>query len=73
MARVLPFFPSYVKFLKRSTKVGCIFLGGGVCVWVKASLWTACCCQKFVLKSVVKSISTLNLCSNKNIRESAML
>jgi hypothetical protein len=33
----------YVKFLKRCAKVCCIFLGGG---GVKASLWTACCCQK---------------------------
>jgi len=39
MAHVLP---PYVKFLKHSTKVCCIFLG----VCVNASLWTACCCQK---------------------------
>jgi len=37
--------PPYVKFLNRSTKVCCIFLGC-VCVCVKASLWIACCCQK---------------------------
>jgi len=37
-----------VKFLKRSTKVCCIFLGG-----VKAFLWTACCCQRACLNEWV--------------------
>jgi len=35
----------YVKFLKRSTKVCCIFIEGR---GVKASLWTVCCCQKYI-------------------------
>jgi len=44
-ARVLKFLLVLnVKFLKRSTKVCCIFLGG-----IKAFLWTACCCQKVYL------------------------
>jgi hypothetical protein len=45
MERVLP---PYVKFLKRSTKDCCIFLGGG---GVKASQWIACCCQKVRFES----------------------
>ncbi len=31
IVQVLPFLPSYAKFLKHSTQVCCIFLGGGRC------------------------------------------
>ncbi len=51
---VLRFLPSNVKFLKRSTKVCCIFLGGGPGGGVKAFLWTACCCQKEVEEIIME-------------------
>ncbi len=49
------FLLPYVKFLKRSTKVCCIFLGW----WgVKASLWTACCCQKYLPVLTIRRLIT---------------